>query len=177
MAQGQLDIRENGIAALGDTMNGGSIFVHGDAGEAAGYAMWGGALYIRGSAADRAGIHMKTGATLLIGGSAGDYLGEYQAGGTMILLGLDTDGPLYGQSPWAGMHGGQVYLRRSIEQLTLPIHVSARAADAADIQLIMPHLECCAQHFEWNLEEILQSPFTVLTPKTHQPYKTMYTPI
>ena len=81
---------------IGDTMNDGMIIVHGSAGDAAGYAMRGGKIYIRESAGYRAGIHMKAyedkQPLLIIGDSAGSFLGEYQAGGNIIVLGLEQGG-------------------------------------------------------------------------------------
>ena len=79
--------------AVGDTMNAGTIVVHGSIGDAAGYAMRGGKIYVRGNAGYRAGIHMKAYREkvplMVIGGRAGSFLGEYQAGGVIIVLNLD----------------------------------------------------------------------------------------
>ncbi len=177
LSEGELELRETGLNALGDTMNGGRIFVHGDAGEAAGYAMWGGALYIRGNAGNWAGTHMRGGATLLIGGSAGAFLGEYQAGGTMIVLGLDGKRPHFGPHSWAGIHGGKIFLRCPINSLDLPQQLTGRAADVEDMESILPHLKAGAARFGWDLEKILASPFSLLTPKSHRPYKAIYTPV
>ncbi len=177
LSEGELEIRETELDALGDTMNGGQIFVYGDAGEAPGYAMWGGTLYIRGSAGNRAGTHMRGDATLLIGGSAGAFLGEYQAGGTMIVLGLDGTRPLFGPNPWAGIHGGKIYLRCPIDSLDIPQQLTGKAADAGELESILSHLEAGASRFDWDLDEILTAPFTLLTPKSHRPYKAMYTPV
>ena len=67
--------------------------VHGNTGDAADYAMCGGKLYIKRNAGYRAGIHMKEYQdkipVLMIGGSAGNFLGEYQAGGIIIVLGMN----------------------------------------------------------------------------------------
>ena len=177
LSQGDMDIFGSDYDAVGDTMNGGRIFLHGDAGEAAGYAMWGGALYIRGNAGHRAGIHIKANATLVIGGSAGDFLGEYQAGGTIILLGLHKDKPLLGSSPCAGMHGGRIYLRGNAEGLIFPEHIIAEEASPEEVSAILPHLEICAARFDWSMEQILAQPFTLLKPLTHRPYRSVYTPV
>ena len=106
----------NAQDAVGDTMNAGEIVVHGSIGDAAGYAMRGGRIFIRDSAGYRAGIHMKAYKDkiplMVIGGAAGSFLGEYQAGGVIVVLGLHTDGrPLVGNFPCTGMHGGKLFLR------------------------------------------------------------------
>jgi glutamate synthase domain-containing protein 3 len=127
----EIIVRGNAQDAAGDTMNDGRIVIYGNAGDAAGYAMRGGEIYIRGNAGYRAGIHMKAYAdklpVMVIGGSCGSFLGEYQAGGMIIVLGLDKDAPAAGQKVkqtagrapghaagnfcGTGMHGGRIYLR------------------------------------------------------------------
>ena len=85
----------NGQDAVGDTMNEGQILIHGNIGDAAGYAMRGGKIYVKGNAGYRAGIHMKEykekKPLMIIGGYAGSFLGEYQAGGVIIVLGLSRN--------------------------------------------------------------------------------------
>ena len=91
----EITIHGNAQDAVGDTMNDGTIVVSGSIGDAAGYAMRGGAIYIKGNAGYRAGIHMKEykekKPVIVIGGRAGSFLGEYQAGGVIVVLGLHTD--------------------------------------------------------------------------------------
>ena len=81
--------------ATGDTMNAGEITIHGSTGDAAGYAMRGGAIYVQGDAGYRAGIHMKEYKekvpVLVIGGRTGSFLGEYQAGGIIVVLGIGSE--------------------------------------------------------------------------------------
>jgi len=50
---------------------------------------------------------------IVIGGKAGAFLGEYMAGGTIILLGIDIDDPknIVGSYCGTGMHGGTIYSR------------------------------------------------------------------
>ena len=86
----------NAQDAVGDTMNSGIIAVHGNIGDAAGYAMRGGCIYVKGNAGYRAGIHMKAYKekvpVMVIGGCTGSFLGEYQAGGVIVVLGLEAAG-------------------------------------------------------------------------------------
>ena len=87
-----ITVHSNAQDAVGDTMNEGKILIHGNIGDAAGYAMRGGKIYVKGNAGYRAGIHMKAYKekvpVIIIGGCAGSFLGEYQAGGIIIVLGL-----------------------------------------------------------------------------------------
>ena len=86
----------NAQDAVGDTMNAGRVIIHGSVGDACGYAMRGGEIYVQGNAGYRAGVHMKaygdTCPVMVIGGHAGSFLGEYQAGGLIIVLGLEAAG-------------------------------------------------------------------------------------
>ena len=91
----RIEVFANAQDAVGDTMNEGKIVVHGNIGDAAGYAMRGGKIFVEGDAGYRAGIHMKAYKekvpVMVIGGCAGSFLGEYQAGGIITVLGLDAD--------------------------------------------------------------------------------------
>ena len=77
----------------GNTMNDGEIIVHGHTGDIVGLSARGGKIFVRDDVGYRAGIHMKEykdkKPVLVIGGSAQDFLGEYMAGGILILLGLN----------------------------------------------------------------------------------------
>ena len=112
-----VEVLGNAQDATGDTMNSGTLTIHGHCGDATGYAMRGGTILIEGNVGYRAGIHMKAYQThipvLVVGGEAGSFLGEYQAGGYIIVLGLNTrDHAPVGRFPAAGMHGGKIFLRR-----------------------------------------------------------------
>jgi glutamate synthase domain-containing protein 3 len=174
-----INIQGNAQDAVGDTMNDGTIVIHGNIGDAAGYAMRGGKILVRGNAGYRAGIHMKAYKekipVLVIGGAAGSFLGEYQAGGVIIVLGLNTGKDrLVGNFPCTGMHGGKMFLRGKCENIKFPSQVTARAAERSDLQEIEKYIsECCGQ-FGWNMQEIMDAPFTVITPDSKNPYKQMY---
>ena len=170
----------NAQDATGDTMNDGSIVVHGSCGDATGYAMRGGAIYIERDAGYRAGIHMKAYReklpVLVIGGCAGSFLGEYQAGGLIVVLGLgrEKDEPLVGNFCAAGMHGGRIVLRGQAPADLSP-QVLSRPADEKDLALMRPSLETFCARFHADLPEILAGPFTVLSADTKNPYKQLYT--
>lgn len=169
----------NAQDAVGDTMNAGKIVVHGNTGDAAGYAMRGGKIFVKGNAGYRAGIHMKayrdTVPQMVIGGSAGSFLGEYQAGGVIVVLGLETaGGRIVGNFPCTGMHGGKLFLRSDCEEIFFPPQVTARrATDAELLELRKILLEYCAD-FSYDITMVMQAPFTVITPDTANPYRQMY---
>ena len=176
---GSIEVFGNTQDAVGDTMNAGRIIVHGSIGDAAGYAMRGGEIYVHGDAGYRAGIHMKAYRdkvpVMVIGGRTGSFLGEYQAGGLIIVLGLNDDGlPIVGNFPSTGMHGGKLFLRSDCADISFPRQVTARAASPEDIEEIKKYVEEYCRLFGGKPEELLASYYTVVTPDSRNPYKQMY---
>lgn len=176
------DIIVNGNAqdATGDTMNDGTIVIHGSAGDATGYAMRGGKIYVRGKTGYRTGIHMKAYLdkvpVLVIGETAGSFLGEYQAGGIIVVLGLHTEEEVpVGNFCGTGMHGGKIYLRCERLPEDLPPQVVVKKATEKDLAEIRHYLEEFCKFFGENLENIYSKRFYVLTPNTKNPYKQLYT--
>jgi glutamate synthase domain-containing protein 3 len=172
-------VNANAQDAVGDTMNDGKIIVHGNIGDAAGYAMRGGKIYVKGNAGYRAGIHMKEYKDkvplMIIGGTAGSFLGEYQAGGIIVVLGMGGKGrKIVGNFPCTGMHGGKVFLRDTAEKIKFPHNVYVRAAEKSDIEGMQNELAQFCALFGYDLKEVTDSPFTVITPDTKNPYKQMY---
>ena len=128
-----ITVHGNAQDAVGDTMNDGRIIVRGSIGDAAGYAMRGGSIYVRDNAGYRAGIHMKEYKekvpVIVIGGCAGSFLGEYQAGGVIVVLGLNRgEKRIVGNFPCTGMHGGKMFLRGDCEEIVFPPQVTASPA-------------------------------------------------
>jgi len=172
-------VRGNAQDAVGDTMNAGAILIHGDVGDAAGYAMRGGQIFVKGNAGYRAGIHMKAyqdkAPRMVIGGTAGSFLGEYQAGGVIAVLGLtETDKRIVGNFPCTGMHGGKMFLRSACEDILFPPQVTARPATEADRREIYNLLLAYCAVFAYDITVIMDAPFTVITPDTANPYRQMY---
>lgn len=175
------EIRVDGNAqdAVGDTMNAGRIVVHGCIGDTAGYAMRGGEIYVEGNAGYRAGIHMKAYQNklpvIVIGGRAGSFLGEYQAGGMIVVLGLNTDGnAIVSNYPCTGMHGGKLFLRSDCRDILFPKQVSVHAATDEDMAEVTPYLKNYAKLFQCDYDAIAHSAFTVVVPDSQNPYKQMY---
>ncbi|MBQ6922345.1 MAG: glutamate synthase [Clostridia bacterium] len=164
--------------AVGDTMNDGKIVVHGNIGDATGYAMRGGKIFVKGNAGYRAGIHMKAYKdkipALVIGGYAGSFLGEYQAGGIIIVLGLNVEKSIVGNFPCTGMHGGKMILRSNCKGVSFPKNVHAEKATKDDLDGIYPYIREFCDCFGFDVNEILNAEFTVITPDSNNPYKQMY---
>ena len=173
-----ITVNGNAQDAVGDTMNEGKIIVNGNIGDTAGYAMRGGRIYVRGNAGYRAGIHMKEYKEkvplMIIGGTAGSFLGEYQAGGIIIVLNLEKKEKIVSNFTCTGMHGGKMYLRSDCKNIVFPNQVTAKRADENDLKQLRKHLSEYCKLFSLNIDEVLDSPFTVVSPDSKNPYKQMY---
>ena len=176
---GKITVNGNAQDAVGDTMNDGEITVHGSIGDAAGYAMRGGRIYVKGDAGYRAGIHMKAYKekipVMVIGGCTGSFLGEYQAGGVIVVLGIGSDKKrIVGNFPCTGMHGGKMILRSDCADIAFPGQVTARPAGGDDMKEIKKYVRQFCRLFGYDEKEISDSPFTVVTPDSKNPYKQLY---
>ena len=170
----------NGQDAIGDTMNNGEIIVHGSCGDTTGYAMRSGKIFIKGNAGYRVGIHMKEYheffPKIVIGGKVGDFLGEYQAGGIIIVLGIGCDGKApVGSFCGTGMHGGRMFIRSDEIPAGLPVQVSCTEATDEDKASIDEYVAEFAENFGYDKSELLSGKFYKLTPNTASPFKQLYT--
>ncbi len=177
----EIRVEGNVQEATGDTMNGGVIEVHGSAGDATGYAMRGGKIFIEGDVGYRCGIHMKAylhhRPAIVIGGRAGSFLGEYQAGGTIIVLGGNTDKkPVVGNFCGTGMHGGEILLCCDALDAALPAQVKAeRLQGPGSEEAVSLVREWCVR-FGKDEAPYLRAVYHRLTPNAENPYRQMYTP-
>lgn len=175
MDGGSIEVFGDAQDQVANTMNGGSIVVHGRVGDAAGYGMRGGSLFVRDGCGWRVGIHMKqyhdARPTVVIGGDAGSFLGEYMAGGVIVLLGRP------GRHVACGMHGGVMYLRHPLDEQDVAEGLSQEPVDEADRELIARLLEEYNAHFADDLGggvDATGEGFYRLRPATARPYASMY---
>lgn len=176
----EITVYGNVQEATGDTMNEGTITVHGSAGDATGYAMRGGRIFVKGDTGYRAGIHMKAYRDkipmLVVGGRAGSFLGEYQAGGVIIVLGLHCGQKVpVGNFCGTGMHGGAIYLRCEELPPDLPPQVVAYPCGERELAAIRQPLQEFCSLFQESFDQVIGKSFYLLKPDTKNPYKQLYT--
>jgi glutamate synthase domain-containing protein 3 len=173
-------VHGNAQDGCGNTMNEGEIVVHGHAGDIIGLSARGGKIFVREDVGYRAGIHMKEyqgrRPALVIGGTAQDFVGEYMAGGVLILLGLNLK---KGENHKAnfigtGMHGGVIYLRGSVEEYQLGKEVGVAKLEEADRKVLKELVGEFAAHFGCDAQEILKYKFIKLFPRWLRPYGRLY---
>jgi len=164
----------------GNTMNSGRLVINGSAGDILGHSMRGGAIYVRRNVGYRVGIHMKeygdVKPAIVIGGTAQHFLGEYMAGGVLIVLGRQLEPGVAQPARYVGtgMHGGVIYARGGVDERFIGKEVGVSALDAADWLTLTRHVEEYSRLFNVDASGLLQDPFVRLYPKTKRPYGRLY---
>lgn len=171
-------VNGNAQDAVGDTMNDGKIVIYGNAGDALGYAMRGGGIFVRGNVGYRTGIHMKEyqekKPVIVVGGFAGSFLGEYLAGGIIVVLGLNSKSIPVGNFTGTGMHGGKIFIRTAQTLDNLPDQVLASVATPEELLEIAPYITQFSDYFGTDTDSIMKDRFYLLRPNAKNPYKQLY---
>ena len=173
-------VHGNAQDGCGNTMNNGEIIIHGHAGDILGLSARGGKIFVREDVGYRAGIHMKEyqdkKPMVVIGGTAQDFLGEYMAGGVLVLLGLNFKEGEQHKANYigTGMHGGVIYLRGDIQEFQLGKEVGVAELDEKDHLLLKELVGEFAYHFSYDAQDILKHKFTKLFPLYLRPYGRLY---
>jgi glutamate synthase domain-containing protein 3 len=174
----RLVIHGNAQDGCGNTMNEGQIVIHGHAGDITGYSMRGGKIFIRDDVGYRVGIHMKgyrgKRPCLVVGGTAQDFLGEYMAGGVLVILGLNLKAGECHRAKFVGtgMHGGTMYVRGDVNHLGREVEVIDLEED--DRRLLRSLVDEFCSHFGFNTNKILDHRFNKLIPVSYRPYGRLY---
>jgi len=168
----------------GNTMNNGTMIIHGDGGDVIGLSARGGKIYVKKDVGYRVGIHIKEFEhkfpVVLIGGTAKDFLGEYMAGGLIIVLGLEIDKngtvkeskyQICGGELGTGIHRGKIVLRTE-EDLEKRLGVGAKVYELRKDteKTIKPYIKEFCEIFEIPYEIIDEKPFQVVKPISKRPF-------
>jgi glutamate synthase domain-containing protein 3 len=179
----RITVHGNAQDGCGNTMSSGEIIVHGHAGDILGLSARGGKIFVQSDVGYRAGIHMKEyqdrKPVVVIGGTAQDFLGEYMAGGVLVLLGLDLGEGEYHKARFigTGMHGGVIYLRGNVKDYQLGKEVDIAPLEENDSQVLQKLVAEFTAHFGGKPAEILKHDFNFikLFPRWLRPYGRLYT--
>lgn len=163
---------------VGNTMNKGLVVVDGDARDIVGHSMRGGRIFIKGDVGYRVGIHMKQYGdyypVVVAGGTAMDFLGEYMAGGIVVILNT-ADEDFTGDWVGTGIHGGAIFVRAEVDDNMLGIGAKKTELEGPDKLLLKDLVNEFGRHFNMDAEKILKGSFTKIVPISHRPYGKMYT--
>jgi glutamate synthase domain-containing protein 3 len=170
----------NAQDGIGNTMNSGMIIVHGDARDIVGHSMRGGKIFVNGDVGYRVGIHMKeykgNYPVIVAAGVAGDFLGEYMAGGRVVILGINRgDEDIVGDWIATGIHGGALYVRGDVPESRLGVAARIVEMDEEDRVFLRTILKEFSEVFGHDYEKLLKGKFTKIAPLTHRPFGKMYT--
>ncbi|MDO4562571.1 MAG: hypothetical protein Q4C12_01920 [Clostridia bacterium] len=176
----KVEVFGNAQDQVGNTMDGGEIIIHGRVGDAAGYAMRDGVIFAKNECGYRCGIHMKEyrakKPVIVIGGGAGSFLGEYMAGGTIVLLGIgcDIENGAMGYCCGTGIHGGRMYIRGAAPPHKLSRECCVCECDADDMQAIAKYVKRYCEYFGADFDEIMKAPFKKIVAASSRPYNNIY---
>ncbi len=173
----RITVHGNVQDGCGNTMDHGQIVVHGRAGDLVGHSMRGGKIFIRDDAGYRVGIHMKEylgkRPAIVIGGTAQDFLGEYMAGGVLVVLGLNMKEKVHNaRFVGTGMHGGTMYIRGEVHHVGEEVEVTS--LEEADFRLLKNLVDEFSGYYGLDAEKILEDKFNKFTPVSHRPYGRLY---
>ncbi|MFX1411443.1 MAG: hypothetical protein ACFFA6_13915 [Promethearchaeota archaeon] len=180
----KIEVNGNCEDQSGNTMNHGTIIINGNGGDVIGLSSRGGKVYVKGDVGYRVGIHMKEYGdqfpVLIIGGTTKDFLGEYMAGGIIIVLGLnflpngnivENQQIICGNSLGTGIHRGSIYLRTD-ENLEDKLGVGAKCFELSKEEQkdIGPYIADFCKLFSIPIEIIGKKPFKVIKPISKRPF-------
>ena len=174
-----LIVHGNADHAPGNTMDRGCIVIHGSAGDAVGHSMRGGRIYVRDDIGYRGGIHMKQymekRPVLVVGGSARAFMGEYMAGGLLVVLGLTGIPPLSERGVGSGIHGGEIFVRGDVPDNILGVGAKQKPASDDEKHTIAPVVRDFASRFSLDPAPLLASDYTWIVPASTRPFANKYT--
>jgi glutamate synthase domain-containing protein 3 len=169
----------NADHAPGNTMDAGSIAINGSAGDAVAHSMRGGKVFVRDTIGYRGGIHMKQyqdkRPVLVLGGSARSFLGEYMAGGLILVLRQFPDSMNEERGIGSGIHGGEIFIRGEIGDDCLGVGTKKDSCSREEINRITPLIHEFAEKFVIDPAPFLKSEYTRISPASARPFANKYT--
>lgn len=165
--------------APGNTMDAGRIIINGSAGDAVAHSMRGGEIYVRDDIGYRGGIHMKQyrekRPTLVVGGTTRAFLGEYMAGGLILVLGRTSPRPIRERGVGSGIHGGKIVIRGDLDDRYLGVGARKLPLEKDDMEEIYPLIRNYAACFDIDPEPFNDDAYIQVVPSSSRPFAGKYT--
>lgn len=165
--------------APGNTMDGGMLIVYGSAGDAVAHSMRGGKVYIRDNIGYRGGIHMKEyidkKPTLVVGGTAHAFLGEYMAGGRIIVFGMGSEPNMKDRGIGSGIHGGEIIIRGEVKDNLLGVGARKIEFTQQDLNRIVSDIDDFCEKFDIDSNLLKDINYTRIVPSSSRPFADKYT--
>ena len=172
-------IKGNAEHAPGNTMDSGMLVIHGSAGDAVAHSMRGGKIFIRDNIGYRGGIHMKQykeeiRPILVVGGTAHSFLGEYMAGGLVLVLGIGKEKSITDRGIGSGIHGGEIIIRGEVDDYLLGVGAKKFQFNENDLERIAPVIKNFCEYFKLDPAEFLDTNYTRIAPASSRPFANKY---
>ncbi|HUU74454.1 MAG TPA: hypothetical protein VMW63_00010 [Methanoregulaceae archaeon] len=165
--------------APGNTMDSGNIIIHGSAGDAVAHSMRGGKIFVRDDIGYRGGIHMKQymekRPVLVVGGISRAFLGEYMAGGFILVLGRNSPRPISERGVGSGIHGGKIVIRGDVDDHYLGVGARKIPINEDDKGEIIPLIHEYASYFGIDPDPLIADSYVKIVPSSSRPFAAKYT--
>jgi glutamate synthase domain-containing protein 3 len=165
--------------APGNTMDAGKIIIHGSAGDAVAHSMRGGEIFVRDNIGYRGGIHMKQyqdkRPILVVGGITRAFLGEYMAGGLILVLGIGESEPVRERGVGSGIHGGKIIIRGDLDDRYLGVGARKLVLEDDEMEEIIPLIKKYGTYFDIDPEPLLHDSYVKIIPSSSRPFAGKYT--
>jgi glutamate synthase domain-containing protein 3 len=114
--------------------------------------------------------------SIVVGGCAGDFLGEYMAGGVLVVLGIGRNGPksCVGDYLGTGMHGGTIYVCGQVDIDRCGKEVGIKNITLAEEPKLMELVTEFCEEFGLAREPFEGQPFAKVIPVSSRPYGRFY---
>jgi len=165
--------------APGNTMDKGSLVIHGSAGDAVAHSMRGGKVFVEGNIGYRGGIHRKEyegkRPILVVGGTSHAFLGEYMAGGLILVLGIGHEPAVQDRGIGSGIHGGEIVIRGDVSDRLLGVGAKKVEFTGEDLQRLTPVIEEFCGRFDIDPSPFLNMDYSRIIPASSRPFAGKYT--
>jgi glutamate synthase domain-containing protein 3 len=179
MSGPECEVFGNAEHAPGNTMDRGSLIIHGSAGDAVAHSMRGGKVFVEGNIGYRGGIHMKEyegkRPILVIGGTSHAFLGEYMAGGLILVLGIDNEPAVQDRGIGSGIHGGEIVIRGDVDDNLLGVGAKKVEFTDDDLVRLSPVIEEFCGRFDIDPTPFLDTDYSRIIPASARPFAGKYT--
>ena len=112
---------------------------------------------------------------LVVGGTARAFLGEYMAGGLIVLLTRNGVKPFDEQGIASGIHGGEIFIRGDFDEKLLGVGARKLPCNSEDMDRVIPFIREFAQWFNLDEGPLMEGQFYRITPASSRPFANKYT--
>ena len=111
---------------------------------------------------------------LVVGGTAHSFLGEYMAGGLVLVLGIGKEKAMTDRGIGSGIHGGEIIIRGEVDDYLLGVGAKKFKFTEADLERIAPVIKSFCEQFGYDPKEFLDTNYTRIAPASSRPFASKY---